>query len=121
MRKTQPADKRYSTQVFLRKLVEVVETNKVKFTMRRAYVDCLKSNIPGNRFTDLETLVYLVDMMSDRLNLARLLPTLSNGKLADENNVNYVDKGGRTQRLSDVKVCSSGEGGVRPETWVLSV
>ena len=49
-------------------------------------------------------------------------------KLGDEDDVKYVDKGGRTKRLSNAQVCSSGsssssssEGGVRPGTWVLSV
>ncbi len=131
MRKKLPADKISSTKEFLTRLIDFVEMNKLKSNfktskMRLAYVDCLKSNLPGNRFSDLETLVYLVDMIPDRLDLARLLPTLSERKLGDEDDVKYVDKGGRTKRLSNAQVCSSGsssssEGGVRPGTWVLSV
>merc|ERR1712146_520536 len=70
MRKKLPADKISSTKEFLTRLIDFVEMNKLKSNfktskMRLAYVDCLKSNLPGNRFSDLETLVYLVDMIPD--------------------------------------------------------
>lgn len=106
-----------TTEQFKAELIQAIETKSTLAPLRTKYLNCLKENF-GNRYNDVETMVYLLDMLDKRYQKNKLLPTLKKCSLGVETDVHVMNDDGTTSSLSETSVC--GDNKPRPSKWFLA-